>query len=66
MRIILQIIGALALAMGLLWTLQGAGVVHWPVSSFMLDQRPWIARGLLLMGVGALALYWSRRRRPLG
>ena len=42
MKTILLIVGILGLLMGLLWVGQGAGLIHWPESSFMLDQRPWI------------------------
>ena len=63
MTILLRIIGFLALAMGLLWIGQGIGLIHWPASSFMLDQRPWALRGALLAAVGAGLLVWSRRRR---
>jgi hypothetical protein len=63
MTILLRIIGILALAMGLLWIGQGTGLIHWPASSFMLDQRPWALRGALLAAVGAGLLLWSRHRR---
>jgi hypothetical protein len=52
--------------MGLLWIGQGAGYVHWPASSFMLDQRPWIARGAGLMVVGLVLILVSRRRKNVG
>jgi len=48
--------------MGLLWVGQGAGVIHWPASSFMLDQRPWILRGAILAIAGLVAIQVSRRR----
>jgi hypothetical protein len=60
MRIAILILGILALLMGLLWVGQGAGLVHWPASSFMLDQRPWIARGTALAVVGAILIVASR------
>jgi hypothetical protein len=63
MRLLLTILGALALLMGILWILQGTGYVHWPASSFMLDVRPWAWRGVALAAVGA-ALIWYARRRP--
>lgn len=62
-RIVLQIVGILALLMGLLWVGQGLGYIHWPASSFMLDQRPWATRGALLAVVG-VALVLIGRRRP--
>ena len=47
--LVLQILSVLAALMGLLWIGQGLGLVHWPASSFMLDQRPWAFYGLLLV-----------------
>ena len=62
MKTALLILGLLALAMGLLWIGQGAGLVHWPASSFMIDQRPWIARGAILAFIGLALIVVSRRR----
>lgn len=63
MRVLLQIVGVLLMLMGLLWVGQGAGLIHWPQSSFMLDQRPWMWRGALLAAVGVALMLWARRRR---
>jgi hypothetical protein len=62
MKTILLIVGVAAVLMGLLWIGQGAGVVQWPASSFMIDQRPWIFRGVILAAVGiiVIALSWKR------
>jgi uncharacterized membrane protein len=62
MKTALLILGLLALLMGLLWIGQGTGVVHWPASSFMIDQRPWVLRGAILAVVGVILIVWSRRR----
>ncbi|MFL6758881.1 hypothetical protein [Sphingomonas sp.] len=62
MKTALLIIGILALLMGLLWVGQGIGVVHWPASGFMIDQRPWAVRGTILAAVGLILIVWSRRR----
>jgi uncharacterized membrane protein len=62
MKTLLLIVGLLALAMGLLWIGQGTGIVHWPASSFMLDQRPWALRGAILAVIGLALIVWSRRR----
>jgi MYXO-CTERM domain-containing protein len=62
MKAALLILGLLALLVGLLWVGQGAGLVHWPASSFMIDQRPWVTRGALLALVGLVLILLSRRR----
>ena len=62
MKILLLILGIIALLMGLLWIGQGTGVIMWPASSFMLDQRPWATRGAILGVVGIVLILLSRRR----
>ena len=62
MKIALQILGLAALLVGLLWIGQGTGSVKWPPSSFMIDQRPWAVRGVLLALIGLLLMWLSRRR----
>lgn len=62
MKILLLIAGIAALVMGLLWIGQGTGVIHWPASSFMLDQRPWALRGAALAVFGIALIIVSRRR----
>ncbi len=63
MAAVLRIFGILALLMGLLWMGQGAGLIMWPASSFMLAQRVWIIWGgvLALAGLGLLVLAGRRR-----
>ncbi|WP_425229829.1 hypothetical protein [Sphingomonas sp.] len=63
LRTILLVIGVLATLMGLLWIGQGLGYVHWPASSFMLDQRPWADRGAVLAVIGLLLILVGRRLR---
>ena len=60
-RKILQILGVLAIFVGLVWAAQGAGYFPYPKSSSMIGQGPWIWRGLLLAAVGIAALAASRR-----
>ena len=55
--------GIAATLIGLLWIGQGTGVIQWPASSFMLDQRPWALRGLVLAVVGLGLIVWSRRNQ---
>lgn len=62
-RTILLIVGVAATLMGLLWIGQGLGYIHWPASSFMLDQRPWADRGAILAVVGLLVIIVARRLR---
>jgi hypothetical protein len=62
-RLLITILGVLALLMGLLWIGQGLGIVRWPASSFMIDMRPWALRGLLLALVGVALIWFGRRRR---
>jgi hypothetical protein len=58
----LLILGIAAVLMGLLWIGQGTGLVHWPASSFMIDQRPWVTRGAVLAIVGVILIAVSRAR----
>ena len=58
----LTIAGVAALLMGLLWIGQGLGYIHWPASSFMLDQRPWALRGAILAVIGVGLLGYARSR----
>jgi uncharacterized membrane protein len=61
MRILLLVVGLLALAIGLLWIGQGAGVIKWPESSFMISQIQWAYYGAALAVVG-LVLIWRGNR----
>lgn len=62
MKTMMLVAGVFALLMGLLWIGQGTGVVQWPVSSFMIDQRPWALRGIVLAIVGLVLIVLARRR----
>jgi hypothetical protein len=53
--------GALLLAFGLLFAGQGAGLILWPASSFMLKQGSWVLYGGGVALVGAALIWWSRR-----
>jgi hypothetical protein len=60
-RMLVLVVGILALLMGLLWVGQGMGVIRWPASSFMIDMRPWVLRGGRLAALGAALIWLSRR-----
>ncbi|QDZ07214.1 hypothetical protein FPZ24_06750 [Sphingomonas panacisoli] len=62
MRFLLSVLGSLAILMGALWVGQGLGLIHWPASSFMVDQRIWAVWGILLAAAGVLLNWWARRR----
>ena len=62
-RILMVVVGLLAIASGLLFTLQGFGLVRWPASSFMIDDRGWSVRGALLIAGGALMAWYGRKLR---
>ena len=63
MRFAALIVGIAAVLMGLLWIGQGTGLIHWPASSFMIDQRPWVTRGAILTLVGLIVIAASQVRR---
>ncbi|RYE02787.1 MAG: hypothetical protein EOP61_07260 [Sphingomonadales bacterium] len=48
--------GIAAILFGALFMLQGLGVVRWPASSTMIDQRIWLWRGLALAVAGAILI----------
>ena len=60
-RILMLVVGILALLMGLLWIGQGTGLVHWPASSFMINESAWAIRGCVLAIGGVLMIVFGRR-----
>ena len=63
MKIVLTFVAVLMVLTGLLWIGQGTGTVHWPANSFMIDERPWALRGVILAILGAALFRFARRRR---
>ncbi len=61
MRRTLLVVGLLALAVGVLWVLQGTGAVAWPRSSFMIRQIQWAGYGTAVAALG-LVLIWQSQR----
>jgi hypothetical protein len=60
-RIILLVVGILALLIGLVWVGQGTGYFPYPSTSFMISQMPWAYRGGVLAVVGVIVIFVSRR-----
>lgn len=63
MRTLLLLVGLVAILLGALWIGQGTGLVMWPTSSFMLQQKQWAYYGAALVIIGLLALVYSGRSR---
>jgi hypothetical protein len=62
MRMLLSALGILMILAGLLFSLQGLGIIRWPADSFMVGVSDWVWRGALLALGGALLLWAGRRR----
>jgi hypothetical protein len=59
----LLVVGTLATLAGLIWMGQGAGIIRYPATSFMIDQTPWIWRGAVVAVVGVVGVLVSRRMK---
>jgi hypothetical protein len=62
-RTLLLILGIAAMLAGLIFMGQGSGWFPYPRSSFMIDQRPWVYRGAILLAAGLVAVVLSRWMR---
>ena len=62
LKSILGIIGIAAILVGGMWVLQGLDIVRWPASSFMLGDTTWTRNGAILAVVGAIMLWFARKR----
>jgi hypothetical protein len=58
MRTLVVGIGVVALLVGIVWTLQGAGVL---LGSVMSGSSFWLAAGVLLLVLGVAASVWGAR-----
>ena len=63
---VLFVVGLFLLLQGVLYALQGAGVVTWPHESFMINNRDWIERGIVvaLIGLGLILSSWRIQKKP--
>ena len=61
MRRVVVTLGLAIAAFGLLFLLQGLGVVRWPNSSFMVGRQVWVTRGTAIAVIGLLIVLAGRR-----
>ena len=54
------LVGIVLILLGGLWTLQGSNVIG---GSVMSGQSMWLYIGIVVLIVGAIALWWTYRRR---
>ena len=58
MRIVIRFIAVMLVTLGVIWMLQGVGILP---GSFMTGQLKWAAYGALSIAVGVALLVWNRR-----
>ena len=61
LKMLVTIIGALAVVAGVFFTLQGLGIIMYPPDSFMLQKSEWVYKGAIIAAVGLLAIVLVRR-----
>jgi hypothetical protein len=57
----LKAAGAFLAVMGIIWALQGLGLLNWPAGSFMLDRQEWAFRGTIMAAGGIILLLLASR-----
>jgi hypothetical protein len=62
-RTFILIAGTVIALTGLLWIGQGAGLITWPASSFMISNKDWVFYGACVAVVGLFLIGFSRTRR---
>ncbi|MER9683461.1 hypothetical protein NKJ23_29885 [Mesorhizobium sp. M0184] len=60
MRLIKNLLALIVLATGVLWSLQGIGLIG---GSFMTGQSQWLYVGIVTVLVGLVGLAWANRSR---
>ncbi len=64
MKRLFRIIAMALVISGILWALQGLGILMWPPQSFMLAQREWALYGAIIAALGVLLWLVSARIGP--
>jgi hypothetical protein len=62
MKTLMMLVGAIAIAMGLLWAAQGTGIFPYPSSSFMINDVNWFYYGIVTAACGVVVIVMARRR----
>ena len=62
-RPILIAVGLVLAAFGLLFLLQGRGIVRWPSESFMIGDQAWVNYGAAIAVLGLVLILAGRRLR---
>lgn len=65
MRSVLMLAGIVAVLVGALWIGQGTGYVHWPQTSFMINDMKWTWIGAVLALVGLILIFRARGGRDM-
>ncbi|PCD02978.1 hypothetical protein COC42_00625 [Sphingomonas spermidinifaciens] len=63
LRSVLSVLGLVVALLGILWMLQGLGIVGWPASSFMIGDQVWVTIGSAVAAAGVLLILIGRRLR---
>jgi hypothetical protein len=61
MKVLLMVLGMMALVAGLLFVGQGRGYIRWPAGSFMINDMKWVYYGGGIALAGLLLIIVARR-----
>ncbi|MGB3472004.1 MAG: hypothetical protein WBA51_14385 [Erythrobacter sp.] len=61
LAIFLRIIGVALIVSGVMWALQGMGILMWPAESFMLARREWGLYGAITAVIGLVIVLMAGR-----
>jgi hypothetical protein len=63
-KLALQVVGAALIVSGIMWAMQGLGILMWPEGGFMLAQREWALYGAIAAAIGMVLVWLAGRIRP--